>query len=141
MPLRTIIQDVTERVMIRVKLDEAARETHELRAALDAHAIVAVTDQRGVICQVNDKFCEISGYSREELLGNTHRIINSGHHKKDFFVQLWRTISRGQVWEGEVKNRAKDGTFVGTEKVHPNLKGIQVTSMAVIGTNGLGEFR
>lgn len=104
-----IIQDVTERVMIRVKLDEAARETHELRAALDAHAIVAVTDQRGVIRQVNDKFCEISGYSREELLGNTHRIINSGYHPPSFFREMWSTIGHGKVWIGEICNRAKDG--------------------------------
>ncbi len=109
--LLLIIQDVTERALARQQLDEATRETRELRAALDAHAIVAVTDQRGVIRRVNDKFCEISGYSREELLGNTHRVINSGHHPPAFFRDMWRTIGHGQVWSGEVCNRAKDGSY------------------------------
>jgi diguanylate cyclase (GGDEF)-like protein/PAS domain S-box-containing protein len=82
-----------------------------LKHALDSSVIVAATDISGNILYANDKFCQLSKYNREELLGKNHRILNSGHHSKDFFDRMWKKITKGEIWEGEIKNKAKDGSI------------------------------
>ncbi|SDM51700.1 sensor histidine kinase [Kriegella aquimaris] len=87
------------------------QETKQYKEALDASSLVDITDANGTIISVNDKFCETSNYERNELIGNTHKFINSGHHSKEFFAELWTTIKSGEVWSGGIRNKTKDGVF------------------------------
>jgi len=93
------------------RLQQSQSEISDYKHALDESAIVAITDQKGIIKHVNDNFCKISKYSKDELLGQDHRIINSGYHSKDFIRNLWVTIANGKIWRGELRNKAKDGTY------------------------------
>jgi len=105
-----LTSELAERKAAEQALRDSQKRLSEVELALDEHALVAITDQMGRIIYVNNKFCAVSQYSREELLGQTFRLINSGFHPKAFFANLWQTIGRGQIWQGEVLNRAKDGS-------------------------------
>lgn len=88
-----------------------AQKLGDQKYILDKHAIVAITDKAGYITYANEKFCEISRYSREELIGKKQNIINANYHSREFFVELWQTISKGEIWIGEIKNKARDGSY------------------------------
>lgn len=105
-----IRSDITSRKKSEEELQNTLKEISDYKYALDESAIVAITDQKGIITHVNENFCKISKYSKEELIGQDHRIINSGYHSKEFIKELWRTIAHGKVWKGELKNKAKDGS-------------------------------
>ncbi|HVW15249.1 MAG TPA: PAS domain-containing protein, partial [Mucilaginibacter sp.] len=104
-------RDISESMLNDEKMQQIMQELLAYKHALDESAIVAITDQKGIIQYVNDYFCRISQYSRQELIGQDHRIINSSYHDKDYIRNLWITIARGKVWNGEFRNKAKDGTY------------------------------
>jgi PAS domain S-box-containing protein len=106
-----LINDITERLQNERALTQAFKEVSDYKFALDQSSIVAITDQKGIIQFANDNFCTISGYSRQELIGQDHRLINSGYHSKEFLRELWVTIANGKVWRGELRNKTKSGNY------------------------------
>lgn len=113
----TLVHDITELVEGRLALAAAQRAQAALLQTLDQHSIVSVADRRGNIISVNEAFCRISGYSESELIGQNHRIVNSGQHDKAFWNTMWRTVAGGQSWRGEVCNRAKGGALYWVDSV------------------------
>ncbi len=103
--------DITARKDLETWLRASLKDLADMRFALDQAAIVAITDPAGVIIEVNDLFCRISGYTQAELIGQTHRLLNSGYHDAAFWRELWETIRQGKVWRGEIRNRTKHGQF------------------------------
>ncbi len=108
---RTLHDSLTRTGALLHEVEAQKNALQDVKLALDQHSIVAITDAQGKIIYANDKFCSISQYARAELIGQDHRIINSGHHPKEFMRDMWATIGLGRVWKGELKNRAKDGSF------------------------------
>ena len=106
-----IARDISSQKLRIEKLINLVKEIADYKYALDESSIVAITDQKGIIRYVNDNFCIISGYSREELIGQDHRIVNSGYHDEAFIRHLWTTIANGKVWKGEIRNRTKNGNY------------------------------
>lgn len=106
-----MLSENSDKVQLFKYLEGIFTELEQQKIALDKSAIVAFTDIKGNITYVNDKFCEISQYSRDELLGQNHRIINSGYHELKFFRNLWKTIASGNIWSDDIRNRAKDGSY------------------------------
>ena len=103
--------DITDTKNYEFQLKTTNKELRDITSALHLTADVTITDTEGIITYANDKFCEISQYSREELIGQNHRLIKSGYHSEEVYQELWDTITQGQVWKKEVKNKAKDGTY------------------------------
>ncbi|WP_425639425.1 PAS domain S-box protein [Algoriphagus yeomjeoni] len=112
-PIRTvaICEDITEQKLAAIQLDNSLKALKDYKSALDQSSIVSVTDKEGVITYINENFCTTSKYEREEILGQTHRLINSNYHSAEFFKNLWKTIASGNIWRGEIKNKAKDGSY------------------------------
>ncbi|NJN75442.1 MAG: PAS domain S-box protein [Synechococcaceae cyanobacterium RL_1_2] len=107
----TTLETIGNNIQQFLMIDRVNDELQCMKEALDHSALVTIADTQGLIIYANDKFCEISGYKRHELEGQTHRLIKSDHHSPDFFATLWKTISAGQVWQGEIKNRKKNGDY------------------------------
>jgi PAS domain S-box-containing protein len=103
-------QSLNQLSSLELELKKSIQELMDIKFALDESSIVAITDSRGTITYVNEQFIQISKYTKDELIGQDHRILNSGYHSAEFFKEMWRTIGSGKTWKGEICNRAKEGT-------------------------------
>ena len=106
-----VLQILATQLAVAVKNARLFKDVNDIRFAIDQHAIVAITDQTGKIQYANQKFADISKFEIDELIGQDHRIINSGYHSKEFIRNLWTTIANGQVWKGEIKNQTREGNY------------------------------
>ena len=109
--LTIFYKNISESKKAEQELSRTIKEVTDYKFALDEANIVAITDQKGIIKHANENFCKISKYSADELIGQDHRIINSGYHSKHFIKNIWTTIANGKIWKGELKNKAKDDTI------------------------------
>jgi PAS domain S-box-containing protein len=105
------IQDIDARKIAELRLQQNIKALEDYKFALDQSSIIAITDAKGIIISANENFCNISKYNKDELIGKSHRVVNSGYHTKEFFKEMWQTIGAGKVWRGEIKNKTKEGTF------------------------------
>ena len=103
--------DVTGSKLVSNEYDKTRADLQNFKYALDESAVVVITNPQGVITYVNNRFCTLSEYSRNELIGKTHRVVNSGTHPKSFFANMWKTIQSGRVWRGVIRNRSKSGNL------------------------------
>ena len=110
-------RDVSNVVETKNEKEKLVATLTAFKQAIDTNIICTITDAKGVITYANDRFCRISKFTQEELIGKTHNIVNSGYHPKDYFVNIWKTITAGNAWTGELKNKAKDGTYYWVESV------------------------
>jgi PAS domain S-box-containing protein len=109
--------DITQRKQTEMALLKSFQDVQNFKNALNASALISVTDLKGRIVEANPAFCEVSQYLREELIGQDHRIINSGYHSADFFADMWKTIRKGNYWRGEIRNKSKDGSYYWVDTV------------------------
>ena len=107
----SIRSDISSRKKAEEDLKASIKELGDMHYAINQSSIVAITDNKGMIVEVNEKFSEISGYTRDELIGHTHKMVNSGYHSAEFFEKMWKTIQSKKVWKGEIRNKAKDGSY------------------------------
>ena len=112
-----VMHDVTQQTQDQARLAAALRENEALLSTIRLHTICAVADRHGVITEAHDNFCQITGYSREELVGQDHRLVNSGVHSDAFWAEMWQTITAGKPWRGEICNRAKDGSLYWVDSI------------------------
>ena len=105
-----VVKDITDQKLAKEQLEVKNKELQEVMDALDESSLVSIADKNGIILKVNRRFCEVAKFKEAELIGKSHNIINSGYHSKVFWESFWRTIKKGEVWRGEIRNRAKDGS-------------------------------